>query len=69
MSAVEGIGELKLGAGLVPDLDLKAAECSDQPDLPGACPEGGVHHAARGEGGGGYGIIHVYQDHDSRRVG
>ena len=37
MSAAEAFGELKLGAGLMPDLNLEAAECSDQPYLPGAC--------------------------------
>ena len=68
MSEAEGIREWKLGTGLVLDLNLEAAEGGDEPELPHTCTEHGVHHAARGEGGSGSGIVSVYEHHDARRV-
>ena len=68
VSAAEGVCELELDIGLVSDLKVIAPDRRQQPDLPRTRPEGSVHHAARGEGGGGGRIVRVDKDHDARQV-
>ena len=59
MNMAEGIRELELGTGLMPDLNVKTAEGGEEPEFPGAGAEGGVHRAARGDGVTGGVIVGV----------
>ena len=68
MSAAEGVSKLQPRPRLVPDFYGKGAQGGDEPELPGACTEGGINCTPGDEGSRRGGIVNVHEDDDPHAV-